>query len=46
MKLWMIPAFGLPMSGGLYLLNHRIGGLALVAMVFATFISVVFAATR
>ncbi|MBU0723872.1 MAG: hypothetical protein KJ904_10505 [Alphaproteobacteria bacterium] len=46
MRLWMVPAFGIPLSAGLYFLNHRLGGLGLVAVVFLSFIGIVFATTR
>ncbi len=42
---WKLPVFGLVGSAGLYVLNHRLGGAALVATMIAVFLAAVFGDT-
>lgn len=42
---WKLPVFGLVGSAGLYALNHRLGGAALVATMVAVFLVAVFGDT-
>lgn len=42
---WKLPVFGLVGSAGLYALNHRLGGAALVTTMIAVFLAAVFGDT-